>query len=77
MLERFAVSLPDGLHNTNVGHIAADSLPLVTMLCCLPTMSLFWRHRRVLDLVSGWNESAVNCRTKTTRLPHDVSCALC
>ncbi|BDA49895.1 hypothetical protein COCOBI_15-0230 [Coccomyxa sp. Obi] len=51
MLERFAVALPDGLHNTNVGNIVADSLPLTSMLCCLPTLTLFWRSGRVFDLV--------------------------
>ncbi len=58
MLERFAVALPDGLHNTNVGNIVADSLPLTSMLCCLPTLTLFWRSGRVSDLVS----SDVDCR---------------
>ncbi|CAL8465576.1 g5112 [Coccomyxa elongata] len=51
MLERFAVALPDGLHNTNVGNIVADSLPLTSMLCCLPTLTLFWRSGRLFDLV--------------------------
>lgn len=45
------VALPDGLHNTNVGNMVADSLPLTSMICCLPTLTLFWRSGRLLDLV--------------------------
>ena len=53
MLGRFLLPTPDGLHNTNLDNIAADSLPLLTMLACVPSLRLFARHRRHADLVES------------------------
>lgn len=67
MLERLSVSLPGGLQNTNVGNIVADSLPLTSMLCCIPTLSIYWRYKRSLDLVSRESRSLPLWRARTTR----------
>ena len=43
--------VPDGLHNTNMDNIFADSLPLLTMLACVPVLRLFARQQDFTDLV--------------------------
>ena len=45
------LSVPDGLHNTNMDNILANSLPLLTMLACVPVLRLFARQQNFLDLV--------------------------
>ena len=52
MMRDFILPVPDGLHNTNMDNIFADSLPLLTMLACVPTLRLFARQRKHADLVS-------------------------
>lgn len=53
MLDNFILPLPDGLHNTNVDNILADSLPLLTMLACVPVLRLFVRQKNHTNLVKA------------------------
>ncbi len=45
------VALPPGLVNSNTGVFLCDVAALVTMIACVPTLSLYWRKRRWGDLV--------------------------
>ena len=51
MTPKFVLPVPDGLHNTNMDNILADSLPLLTMLACVPVLRLFVRQRNHMNLV--------------------------
>ena len=50
-LRGLVLPVPDGLHNTNMDNIFADSLPLLTMLACVPVLRLFARQQKLTDLV--------------------------
>ena len=50
-LRGLILPVPNGLHNTNMDNILADSLPLVTMLACVPVLRLFARQQKHTDLV--------------------------
>ena len=47
--------VPDGLHNTNTNILIADSLPLLTMLACVPVLRLFARQQKLTEMVSSLN----------------------
>ena len=50
-LRGLVLPVPEGLHNTNMDNIVADSLPLLTMLACVPVLRLFTRQQKLADLV--------------------------
>ena len=50
-LRGLVLPVPDGLHNTNMDNLLADSLPLLTMLACVPVLRLFARQQNFTDLV--------------------------
>ena len=84
MLGKFVLPTPDGLYNTNLDNIAADSLPLLTMLACIPSLRLFARHRKHVDLVDSMltvHRSHGGCHhmlrllnTAGSALPHGTHC---
>ena len=47
-----SIEVPPELHRTYTASVLCDSLPLITMLCSLPTLYLYCRGGRYVNLVS-------------------------
>lgn len=80
-LRGLILPVPNGLHNTNMDNLLADSLPLLTMLACVPVLRLFARQHNFTDLVRSTLEGCVVCprlctllspQNSPTPIPHIV-----
>jgi len=75
------VALPPGLVNSNTGVFLCDVAALVTMIACVPTLSLYWRKRRWGDLVRnterGRPEEGGGGRKLARPLRRARACSLC
>ena len=68
----FILLVPDGMHNTNMDNILADSLPLLTMLACVPVLRMFVRQRNHMDLVRSGHIAATLSRISSVCTTHAI-----